>query len=144
MLKQHSLSRLALLACAPGLAALFPPYAAIAQTPPTCTTATVPVCQLGTPNGEVQIKPVAVPTSTTSVTPSDAYLETITVSNPTSGAITFTLADGQASPIAALAAVSIAANTTYVIVWPVPYWCPSGFTVTSSGAGLTFSGRFQR
>ncbi len=112
--------------------------AAFAQGPATCNSATVPVCTAGSPSGDVQTKPLAVPTSTTAVALTDAYLKTVTVSNPTSGAITFTLADRQASPLAVLGTVSIAAYTSYVVVWPAGYWCPNGFTVTSSGSGLTF------
>lgn len=112
------------------------------QNKAVCNANTTPLCDLGLPTGTVQIKPQAVPTSTTTITAFDAYLKTITVSNPTAGAITFTLSDKQASPIAILGAVSIAANTTYVIVWPELYWCPGGFTVTSSGSGLTFYGKW--
>lgn len=91
-----------------------------------------------------QIKPVAVPTMTTTVVSADAYLSTVNVSNPTSGAITFSLCDKQGSPVCVLPAVSIAPCTAtgppcvYVIVWPAFYWCPSGFTVLASGTGLTF------
>ena len=92
----------------------------------------------GAPSGAVQIKPQAVPTSSTAVTGYDAYLKMITVTNTTAGALTFTLADGQAAPVAVLQAVPIAANTTYVISFPSLYWCPGGFTVAASGAGLRF------
>ena len=114
-----------------------------AQSPTTCGTQTIPICTPGTGNGDVQIRPQAVPTSTGVVAASDAYLKTITVTNTTSGALTFTLADRQASPIAVLSAVSIAANTTYVIVFPVPYWCPGGFTVAASSTGLVFYSAFR-
>lgn len=127
------------------LAALFLLASALGfgQNPTTCNTATIPICTQGTGAGDVQIKPQAVPTSTTVVGASDAYLKTITVTNTTAGALTFTLADRQASPIAVLSAVSVAANTTYLIVFPVPYWCPGGFTVAASGAGLNFYGAFR-
>ncbi len=118
--------------------------AAFAQTTPTCGSQTIPLCSAETGAGDVQVKPIAVPTSTTIVSASNAWLSTVTVSNPTSGAITFTLSDRQASPLAVLGAVSIAANTSYVVVWPAWYWCPNGFTVTSSGAGLTFYARFKQ
>jgi hypothetical protein len=106
----------------------------------TCNSATVPLCTQGNSGSDVQLKPQAVPTSTTIITAQDAYLKGVTVSNPTAGAITFSLCDRQAAPICVLPAVSIAANTTYVIVWPELrlYWCPFGFTATSSGAGLTY------
>lgn len=68
----------------------------------------------------------------------DAYLKTVTVSNSTGGTLTFTLADLQGSPVAAIKAASISANTTQVFSWPGYYWCPGGFTVQASGSGLTF------
>ncbi len=111
---------------------------AFAQQLPTCNSATVPVCSNGTPSGDVQIKPQSVPTSSTAVTTSDAYLKSVTITNTTGSAVTFTLSDRQASPVAALSAVSIAANTTYVVSFPNLYWCPGGFTVTAGGSGLNF------
>lgn len=112
--------------------------AAFAQNPATCNSATIPLCTMGQPAGDTQIRPQAVPTSTGTVTTNDAYLKTVTITNTTGGALTVTLADRQASPIAVLSAVSIAANTTYVIVFPVPYWCASGFTIVASGGGLNY------
>jgi hypothetical protein len=109
-----------------------------AQNPATCNGSTPAICTGAQPSGNVQLKPQAVPTSTTAVTPADAYLQTVTVTNTTSGALTFTLADRQVSPVAVMTAVSIAANTTYVIAFPNLYWCPGGFTVAASGSGLNF------
>ncbi len=110
----------------------------VSADPPTCRGTPIAVCTGGSPAGVAQIKPQPVPTSTTAVAVYDAYLKTVTVTNTTAGALTFTLADAQATPVAVLSAVLIAANTTYVIVFPDSYWCPGGFTVTASGAGLTF------
>lgn len=132
MQKIKLLAALFLAACAP----------AIGQVA-TCSTATIPLCTLGNSGAAVQTKPAAVPTSAGIVTTYDAYLQTITVANTTAGALTFTLADRQASPIAVLSAVSIAANSTYVIVFPVNYWCPGGFTVLASGSGLNWYGAFR-
>jgi hypothetical protein len=113
--------------------------AAFAQnSTPTCNAATPAVCGGAMPVSDVEIKPQAVPTSTTSVSTSDAWLKTITVTNTTSGSLTFTVADRQASPIAVLSAVSIAGNTSYVIVFPMLYWCPFGFTVVASSNGLNY------
>lgn len=120
--------------------ALLAALPAFAQNPATCGAQTIPICTPGGGSGSVQIKPQAVPTSTGVVAASDAYLKTITVTNTTAGALTFTLADRQASPIAVMSAVSIAANTTYVIVFPALYWCPGGFTALASGSGLTMYG----
>lgn len=128
MRKYKTLALAALLSCAP---------LAFAQ-PPTCQGSPIATCRMGTPAGTVQIKPQAVPTSAAIVTSYDAYLKTVTVSNTTAAALTFTLADRQATPVAAMQAVSIAANTSYVIVFPDGYYCPYGFTVTASGAGLNF------
>jgi hypothetical protein len=111
--------------------------AAFAQTA-TCNTATPAICTKGSPSGDVQIKPQSVPTSATTVTSYDAYLKTVTIANTTGSAVTFTLADRQASPVAALSAVSIGANTTYVVTFPNLYWCPGGFTVTAGASGLNF------
>ena len=114
---------------------------AFAQATATCTSATPAICNLFPPSNPVQVKPQAVPTgSAVAVTSVDAYLQTVTVSNTTSGALTFSLCDRQASPICLLPAVSIAANALNVVVWAGPafYWCPAGFTVLASGSGLTW------
>jgi hypothetical protein len=115
-----------------------------AQSTATCNAAATPVCTLFPPSNPSQIKPQAVPTSITAVTSFDAYLQTITITNTTAGALTFTLADRQGTPVAVMSAVSIAANTTYVISFPSLYWCPSGFTVLASGVGLNFYGAWRQ
>jgi hypothetical protein len=130
--------------------AAFTIIAAFAQNSvATCNNASIPVCGMGAPQSRVQVKPQAVPTSTTAIATVDAYLRMITISNPTAGAITFTLADRQGSPISALGAVSIGANTTYIVIWAkeedeMGYWCPNGFTLTSSGSGLTWYGAWRQ
>jgi hypothetical protein len=48
--------------------------------------------------GNSEIAPQAVPTAATAVTGVNAHLKNVTVSNPTGGAIAFTLKDQQASP----------------------------------------------
>jgi hypothetical protein len=106
--------------------------------PATCSGATIPVCGPGAPSGDVQTKPAAVPTSAGTVTTYDAYIKSVVIVNTTAGALTFTLADRQSSAKDVLSAVSVAANTTYVVAFPVPYWAPSGFTVVASGAGLNY------
>ena len=134
-MRKH-LQGLALFIPASALFVLCAALPAFAQSA-SCNGATIPVCGSQTVGAnDVQIKPMAVPTSLTAVATQDAYLKTVTVTNTTSGSLTFTLADRQASPVAVLAAVSIAGNTTYVIVFPSPYWCPSGFTALASGSGL--------
>ena len=91
-------------------------------------------------SGDVQIKPQAVPTSSTVVTSYDAWLSTITITNTTGSAVTVTVADQQASPVKLLNSVSIAANTTYVVTFPAKkeYWLPGGFTIQAGGSGLNF------
>jgi hypothetical protein len=88
--------------------------------------------------GERQIKPQAVPTSTTAVTTVDAYIRQITVANTSAGAINFTVADRQGTPIAFVPTVAIGPNTLYVVVIPKNYWAPGGFTVLASGSGLVY------
>jgi hypothetical protein len=89
-------------------------------------------------SGNFEVVPQAVPTAAAIVTGISAHLKNVTVSNPTAGALTFTLTDQQAAPIAAIPAVSIPANDTVIFSWPFEYLCPGGFTVLASGAGLTF------
>jgi hypothetical protein len=96
------------------------------------------------PSNERQIKGQAVAASTVVVTTGDAYLKGFTISNPTSGAISFSLCDRQSVPVCLVPAVSVAANTAYIIVWPDGrlYWAPGGFTFLASGVGLTAQGSF--
>lgn len=129
------------------LAALFSPILAhpdiaFAQSAPICNSATVPVCTTPAGAGEVQVKPQAVPTSTTVVAGSDAHLVQVTIS--ATSAVTITIADRQASPIQVFPVVSIAANSTYVINFPAGYWCPGGFTIVASGTGATYHARWRQ
>ena len=110
-----------------------------------CTTATIPTCPVSSGTNTSQVKPIAVPTSATQVGLGiDAYLQSVTVTNSSAGSLNFSLCDRQASPICAIAIAPIAAYTTYVIVWPVLYWCPSGFTVLASSSGLTFTAVYRQ
>lgn len=79
----------------------------------------------------------AVPAVATDLTTIDTWLFQITVANTTGGALTFTVIDKQTSPVTLLAAVSIAANTTYIIRWPEPVFMSGGVNWSASGAGLT-------
>lgn len=95
-------------------------------------------------NGFAQILPQAAPSSKTVVAPSDALLLSLTITNTTTGALTFTLADQQAVPVVFLDAVSIAANTTVLMVFSkpegegAPLYLPGGFTVQASNTGLNY------
>jgi len=57
----------------------------------------------------------AVPTSSTAITTKDTQIVSLYVFNPTSGAITFTLTDGQGSPVSAFSAYSMPAGGFIVI-----------------------------
>lgn len=138
-----SLKGLALFLAAFALPAFVAPQLR-AQLPATCGTQTIPLCSAGGGSGALQIKPQAVPTSTAVVAATDAYLKTVTVANTTSGALTFSLCDRQASPVCVTSAVSIAANTSYILTWLNLYWCPNGFTVAASGTGLVFYAAFNQ
>ncbi len=119
-------------------AAAFGQVAVCAGSPVTCT--------VGTTATSAQIKPRAVPTSPTAATSVDAYIVTLTITNTTAGAITFTLTDQQASPTDLMTAVSIAANSTYIV--PIPngayIWCPGGFKVSAGGAGLNWYAKWAQ
>lgn len=78
----------------------------------------------------------AVPAVSADLATKDAMIWQIHVSNPTAGAITFTVTDKQATPRNVLPVVSIAANTAYVISWPEGLFCDSGVAWVASGVGL--------
>ena len=69
----------------------------------------------------------------------------IFVCNTTSGALTFTVTDKQATPRYILPAVSIAGNTAYVCSWPEGQPCSGGVSWVASGVGLEASivGRYK-
>jgi len=88
--------------------------------------------------GQVQIKPQAVPTSTTIVSTNDSYLLGITLINTTADTLTVTVASRESSPVQFLPTVAIAANTTYVINTPYGHWMPLGYTIVASGSGMVY------
>lgn len=81
----------------------------------------------------------AVPTSGTDLTTTDSRVWQISVANTTAGALTFTMADKQATPRYAIKAASIAANTTYVVAWPEGIPFSGGINWSGSGSGLEAS-----
>jgi len=95
-------------------------------------------------SGVMNIAPKAAPTSLTQVTPYDAMLFGVTVTNTTAGALTFTLQSRDASPIAFLSAVSIPANSSYVVAIPFGLWMVRGFSVVASGAGLNYYAQWRQ
>jgi hypothetical protein len=120
---------------------------ALAQTP-TCTTAAVPVCQIGVTTQDVQIKPMAVPTgSPVKVAVVDAYLKGCTVNQP--AGVTVTITDNQASPVTIIGPATFTVATQTIFVWGANptqpgqgmftygYWAPGGFSMVASGSGAT-------
>jgi hypothetical protein len=91
-----------------------------------------------------QVNPQAVPTSlstvvtTTNILTGGVYLDTLTVSNTTAGAVTLLVQDQQGTPVAFIPTQSIAANTTVTWVFPSGVWLPGGFSIQAGGAGLRF------
>lgn len=75
-----------------------------------------------------------VPDSTTSVSTTDTWIFQITVANTTGSAVTFTVQDRAGSPKSLISAVSIAANTTYVMAFPEGVLMDDGFTWSASTA----------
>jgi hypothetical protein len=82
---------------------------------------------------------VAVPSVAADLAASDTRLYQISVCNTTGGALTLTLKDKQITPRNILTAVSIAANTSYIVVWPEGLFCSGGLNWVASGAGLEAS-----
>jgi hypothetical protein len=81
----------------------------------------------------------AVPTGAAVIVPGstankDVIIFQITVANTTAGAVTYTLEDGNSNQV--LAAVSIAANTSYIAVWPEGLRMLKGALHTAGGSGL--------
>lgn len=82
-----------------------------------------------------QITPAVVPTEAVDVVATDVYVEEITLSNTSGSAATVTIKDKQGTPRSILEAVSIAANTTYVITFPKGRYMPGGVNwVASAGS----------
>jgi hypothetical protein len=81
-----------------------------------------------------------VPDSPTAVTTTDTEIYQITLGNTTGGACTFTLADRATSAKTIMSSVSVAANYTYVIVWPEGMFMDEGFTWSSGTASCLTAG----
>lgn len=82
---------------------------------------------------------VAVPAVAADVVAKDAIIYQITVANTTAGALTFTVQDKDGTPSEVMDAVSIAANTTYVIAFPFGEPMVGGINWVASGVGLKAS-----
>jgi hypothetical protein len=72
-----------------------------------------------------------VPNSDTDVSTTDTEIYQLSVTNVTGGACTLTVKDKQATARYLINAASIAAATTYVIVWPEGAWMEDGFSWSS-------------
>ena len=81
----------------------------------------------------------AVPTGATDLTTTDTRIYQISVANTTAGALTITIKDRQSSAKNVCTAVSIAANTTYILAWQEGLFLDDGLNWIASGAGLEAS-----
>lgn len=81
-----------------------------------------------------------VPDSATALTTTDTDLYQLSLGNTTGSACTFTLADRATSAKTIMGAVSIAANTTYVIAWPEGMFMSNGVTWSSGTASCLTAG----
>lgn len=81
-----------------------------------------------------------VPDSDTDVTTTDTEIYQISVTNVTGGACTFTVQDNQATSRYLVYQASIAAATTYVLVWPEGAWMDDGFSWSSNTASCLQAG----
>ena len=81
----------------------------------------------------------AVPTGATDLTTTDTRLYQLSIANTTAGALTITIKDLQASAKNLCTAVSIAANTTYILSWPEGVFLDDGMNWIASGSGLEAS-----
>ena len=86
-------------------------------------------------SAEIQL----VPAVAADLATKDAMLWQLNVVNTTAGALTITMTDKQATPRYILPAVSIAANTAYVVSWPEGLFCDDGINWVASGVGLQAS-----
>ena len=81
----------------------------------------------------------AVPSSPADLCSANAQIWQINICNTTAGALTFSIYDKQGTPRYALKAVSIAANTTYIVAWPEGQFFSDGVSWVASGSGLEAS-----
>lgn len=79
---------------------------------------------------------VAVPALAADVTTKDSIIYQIVIVNTTAGAITITVKDKDGTPSELLPTVNIAANTTYIAVFPYGEHMVGGINWVASGAGL--------
>ena len=112
-----------------------------AAAPPVPTLLLPPMNNLSV----VEIKPVALPTSAGVAVTATTWLDMVTLTNTTGGALTVTISDRQTSPVVILPTVSIPANTLIVVQFGGTRM-DGGFTWVASGSGVNgyFRGRQVR
>ncbi len=93
-------------------------------------------------SGYVHFKPQAVPTGVTVVTPNDALIDMIVVT--ATSATTFSISDGQGTPIPIYPTVTTTSQTTYMASFPAGYYAPGGIIITAGGSGLTYYMSFKQ
>ena len=81
-----------------------------------------------------------VPNSDTDVSTTDTEIYQITVTNITGGACTLTVKDKQATARNLIYAASIAAATTYILVWPEGAYMEDGFSWSSDTSSCLQAG----
>lgn len=86
----------------------------------------------------------AVPTSLTSISTTDSLIYQMDITNPTAGAITFTLQDGQGSAVSVFSAQSIPAGGAVSIDERQGMLLRSGVRWQAGGAGLVGSYSIKR
>lgn len=77
----------------------------------------------------------ALPTVAADLTTTDTWVFQLHLANTTAGALTVTITDKQAAPIAAFSALSIGANAVAVFSWPEGLFFKGGLNWVVSGAG---------
>lgn len=85
-------------------------------------------------NHQLASEEQVVPSSATDVATTDTWIFQITITNVTASAATITMTDKATVPLDFLKTVSIAANTTYVIVFPEGKKFKNGLTWVSGTA----------
>jgi len=75
-----------------------------------------------------------VPNVAADLTTTDSVIFQISLANISAGAVTLTIKDRAGSPKSLMEAVSIAANTTYVIAFPEGVWMTGGINWVASAA----------
>ena len=87
------------------------------------------------PSKEIAGGLAAVPTSATSATTVDTFLEQLYAVNTTAGALTLTVTDASGT-FKIVPTVSVAANSSLLINWPSLLFASGGVKWNASGSGI--------